>query len=121
MVDAIQQGGPGCADSETEAARGVEEPVSVPQSQLPPPQLKKLTRKRTAEKTSNMVNAIQQGGPGCANSETESARGVEESVSAPQSQFLPPQLKKSTRKRTAEKISNIVYAIQQGGPGCADF
>ena len=27
MVDAIQQGGPGCANSETEAARGVEEPL----------------------------------------------------------------------------------------------
>jgi hypothetical protein len=120
MVNAIQQGGPGCADSETESARGVEESVSAPQSQFLPPQLKKSTRKRMQEKISNMVNAIQQGGPGCADSETESARGVEEHVSALQSQVLPPQLKKSTRKRMPEKISNMVDTIQQGGPGCAD-
>ena len=110
-----------CADSETEAARGVEAPFSVMQSLFPPPQLKKSTRKRMPEKISNIVYAIQQGGHGCADSETEAAHGVEEAFSALQSQFLPPQLKKSTRKRTAEKISNIVYAIQQGGPGCADF
>ena len=120
MVNAIQQGGPGCADSETESARGVEECVSAPQSQVLPPQLKKSPRKRMPEKISNMVDEIQQGDPGCANSETESDRGVEENVSALQSQFPPPQLKKSTRKRMPEKISNMVDAIQQGGPGCAD-
>ena len=49
-------------------------------------------------------------------SETESARGVEGTVSVLQSQRLPPQLNKSTRKRMPEKIGNMVDAIQQGGP-----
>jgi len=115
MVDAIQQGGPGCADSETEAARGVEASVSVLQSQFPPPQLKKSTRKRMAEQISNMVDALQQGGHGCADSETEAARGVEEAVSVLQSQSLPPQLKKSTRKQDEAEV-----ACSGDRFGCAD-
>jgi len=54
------------------------------------------------EKISNMVDAIQQGGPGCADSETEADFGVEATVSAPQSQTPPPQLKKSTRERSCK-------------------
>ena len=115
MVDAVQQGGPGCSDSETEAACGVEARFSALQSFLPPPQLKKLTRKRMPEKISNMVDAIQQGGPGCADSETEAARGVEEFFSAPQSLVPPPQLKKSTRKQDEAEV-----ACSGGHPGCAD-
>ena len=96
--DVAGHGVPKCANSKTDEACGVEENVSALQSQLPPPQLKKSTRKRMPEKISNMVDAIQQGGPGCADSETEAARGVEAIVSALQSQFHPSQLKKSKKK-----------------------
>ena len=56
MVDAIQQGGPGCADSETEAARGVEANVSVLQSQFPPPQLNKSKKKRKRKSQGNRIS-----------------------------------------------------------------
>ena len=85
LADEIQQGGPGCADSETEAARGVEEFFSAPQSLVPPPQLKKSTRKQDEAEV-----ACSGGHPGCADVETDEVHGVEGQVSAPQSPIPPP-------------------------------